>query len=80
MLAADYDNAYKQALFDDGAGPGNSPSWTPGGVEGGVPMGGGRSKKLRRNKSRKSKKLKQKTGGKKHRKSMRRMKKYSRKH
>jgi hypothetical protein len=79
-MFADYDKAYKKALFDDGAGVGESPSWMPGGVAGGVPMGGGRSRKLRRNKSKKSRKLKQKMGGKKHRKSMRRMKKYSRKY
>ena len=68
-MLSDYSKAYKSSLFDDGAGAGDSPSWMPGGVFGGVPMGGGK----RRRRLRKSKKRK---GGKK---QMRKTKKYSRK-
>lgn len=74
---ADYDKAYNKALFSDGAGAGDSPSWTSGGVYGGVPMGGGgRSKKIHR----KSKLRKLKNKSKKNKKTMRKMKRYSKKH
>lgn len=69
---SELEQAYK-SLFDDGAGPGNSPSWISGGVYGGVPMGGGRKNKSRLRKSKKNKLNKIK----KHKKSMRKSKKYS---
>ena len=80
---ADYDKAYNKALFADGAGAGDSPSWMPGGVYGGVPMGGGSYKKHRKSKLRKfkkSKKMYKKGGNKKLKRTMRKMKKYSKKH
>lgn len=70
-MLADYNQAYKKVLFDEGAGAGDSPSWMPGGVYGGVPMGGGKRRRLR-----KSKKILKRKGGKK---QSRKTKKYSRK-
>jgi hypothetical protein len=76
----DLGQAYK--LFEDGAGPGDSPYWMPGGVYGGVPMSGGRKrktlvKKSKKNKSSNNKKYKRKHNHQK--KTMRKFKKYSRK-
>lgn len=77
---ADYDSAYnKKALLAEGAGPGNSPYWMPGGVFGGVPMGGGR--RNMKTKLSKSKKMYKKGGSRrKHlKRTMRKMKRQSRK-
>ena len=77
---ADYDKAYNKSLFSDGAGAGVSPSWMPGGSYGGVPMGGGSSKKrLRISKLRKLN-TKSKKNNKKFKKTMRKMKRHSKKH
>jgi hypothetical protein len=70
-MLTDYNQAYKERLFNNGAGPGNSPYWMPGGVFGGVPMGGGKRRRLRKSK----KMLKRKSG----KKQLRKTKKYSRK-